>query len=90
LYLRASVRRATRAQHREWPTDPLSNCNGEFQAFGHEVTITCFDWQFDSVVFFPATIEIGRNVLGRQGWLQKFRVALIDYDSVLHLRHYDE
>ncbi|MFZ0963364.1 MAG: aspartyl protease family protein [Terriglobia bacterium] len=64
--------------------------NGEFQAFGHEVTITCFDWQFDSVVFFPATIEIGRNVLGRQGWLQKFRVALIDYDSVLHLSHYNE
>jgi hypothetical protein len=64
--------------------------NGEFQAFGHKVTITCFDWQFDSVVLFPATIEIGRNVLGRQGWLQKFRVALIDYDSVLHLSHYNE
>ena len=64
--------------------------NGEFQAFGHEVTITCFDWQFDSVVFFAATIEIRRNFLGRQGWLQKFRMALIDYDSVLHLSHYNE
>jgi len=41
-------------------------------------------------VFFPAAREIQRNVLGRQGWLQQFRVALIDYDSVLHLSHYNQ
>jgi len=64
--------------------------NSEFQAFGHEVTIACFEWQFDSVVFFPATIEIRRNVLGRQGWLRQFRVALIDYDSILHLSYYND
>jgi hypothetical protein len=29
-------------------------------------------------------------VLGRQGWLQRFRVALVDCDSVLHLSHYNE
>jgi hypothetical protein len=64
--------------------------NSEFQAFGHDVTITCFGWEFDSFVYFAASTEIQRNVLGRQGWLQKFRVALIDYDSVLHLSHYNE
>jgi hypothetical protein len=64
--------------------------NGEFQAYGHEVTITCFEWELHSVVFFPAALEIHRNVLGRQGWLQQFRVALIDYDSVLHLSQYDQ
>jgi len=63
---------------------------GKFQAYGHEVTITCFEWVVPSVVFFPAALEIGRNVLGRQGWLQQFRVALIDYDSVLHLSHYNQ
>jgi hypothetical protein len=42
------------------------------------------------VVFFPANVEIHRNVLGRQGWLRQFRVALIDYDSVLHLSRHDE
>ena len=64
--------------------------NGEFQAYGHEVTITCFEWQFQSFVFFPAALEIQRNVLGQQGWLQQFRVALVDYDSVLHLSHYNQ
>ena len=63
---------------------------GDFQAYGHEVTITCFEWEFPSVVFFPAALEIHRNVLGRQGWLQQFRVALIDYDSVLHLSQYNQ
>jgi hypothetical protein len=64
--------------------------NSEFQAYGHGVTITCFQWEFRSVVFFRAVLEIHRNVLGRQGWLQQFRVALIDYDSVLHLSHYNQ
>jgi hypothetical protein len=68
----------------------FSTANSEFRAYGHEVTITCFEWRFDSLVFFPATPEIRRNVLGRQGWLQQFRVALIDYDSVLHLSHYNK
>jgi hypothetical protein len=69
---------------------PFRTANSEFQAYGHDVTITCFDWEFDSLVYFAASTEIQRNVLGRQGWLQQFRVALIDYDSVLHLSHYDE
>jgi hypothetical protein len=64
--------------------------NSEFLAFAHEVTITCFRWEFDSLVYFAASTEIQRNVLGRQGWLRQFRVALIDYDSVIHLSHYDE
>lgn len=63
--------------------------NGEFQAYGCEVTITCFDWEFQSVVFFPAALEIQPNVLGREGWLEQFRVALIDYDSVLYISHYN-
>ena len=68
----------------------LSTANSQFQAYGHEVKITCFDWEFDSVVFFPAEPEIRRNVLGRHGWLEKFRLALIHHDSLLHLSHYNQ
>ena len=64
--------------------------NGSFPAFGHAVTLTFFDWQLDSVVYFPENPEIDRNVLGRSGWLQQFRVAIVDYDSVLYLSHYDQ
>ena len=68
----------------------ISTANSEFSAFGHEVTISCFEWQWNSVVYFPAQPEIRRNVLGRHGWLQQFRVALIDYDSILHISRYNE
>ncbi len=67
----------------------VHTANSEFQAYGHEVSIACFDWQFNSVVYFAAP-EIQRNVLGRRGWLQQFRLALIDYDSILHLSHYNQ
>ena len=68
----------------------LSTANSQFQTYGHEVKITCFDWQFDSVVFFPALPGIQRNVLGRHGWLEQFRLALVHYDSRLHLSHYNQ
>jgi hypothetical protein len=68
----------------------VRTANSEFKVYGHDATIACFDWQFDSFVFFAATTEIQRNVLGRQGWLQQFRVGLVDYDSVLYLSRYDQ
>ncbi|MGO8814320.1 MAG: retropepsin-like aspartic protease [Terriglobia bacterium] len=68
----------------------FSTANSEFRAYGHEVTLTCFEWQFESMVYFAEMPEIRRNLLGRQGWLQQFRVALVDYDSVLHLSHYNK
>lgn len=68
----------------------VRTANSEFQVYGHGVTITCLDWQFESEVFFSGSPDIRRNVLGRRGWLQKFGLALIDYDSVLHLSHYDQ
>lgn len=68
----------------------VHTANSEFRAFGHTVEVACFDWQFESEVFFPASLEIERNVLGRRGWLQQFRLALVDYDSILHLSHYNQ
>ncbi|HXJ91879.1 MAG TPA: aspartyl protease family protein [Terriglobia bacterium] len=68
----------------------VRTANSEFQVYGHDVTIACFDWQFDSFVFFAATTEIQRNALGRQGWLHQFRVGLIEYDSVLYLSRYNQ
>jgi hypothetical protein len=68
----------------------MRTATGSFPVFGHEVEISCFEWTFNSVVYFPAAYEIERDVLGRSGWLQKFRLAIIDHDSVLHISHYDD
>lgn len=52
----------------------FATANSSFVAYGHEVMIACFEWQFNSTVFFPREREIRRNVLGRNGWIQNFRM----------------
>lgn len=61
-----------------------------FDAYGHTVAIESLDSNFESTVYFAARAEYKRNVLGRLGWLQKFRLALIDYETTLFLSHYDD
>lgn len=68
----------------------FSTVTGNFTAYGHEVTIACFEWQFNALVYFPPTPDFPRNVLGRNGWIQNFRLAIIDYDRLLHLSHYNQ
>jgi len=54
------------------------------------VTLSCFDWEFETMVYFAARDEFTRNVVGRSGWLQYFRLGLIDHDAILFLSHYDD
>lgn len=61
-----------------------------FTAYGHELALHVFGWQFDGVLYFPAEPEIRRNVLGRHGWLEKVQVGIVDYERKLYLnRHGD-
>lgn len=59
---------------------------GLVDAYGHEVTINSFGHEHTAIVFFAATPGHRRNLLGRQGWIRNFGIALFDYDSVLYLR----
>ena len=34
--------------------------------------------------------DFSRNVVGRLGWLQYFRLGLIDHDTALFLSHYED
>ena len=61
-----------------------------FDTFRHEVTIELLGFQIHSMVLFPRDYGFRRNVLGRVGWLDRFRVALIDYDRQLYLSPYGE
>ena len=42
-----------------------------------------------SLVYFFAEPTIRKNVLGRAGWLDRVRLALIDHDRDLYLGEYD-
>lgn len=63
---------------------------GQIPTFGHEVTIECLEYSFTSLVYFAAMEGFDRDVLGRHGWLQQFRIALIHHNSALHLSQYDD
>ena len=68
----------------------LGTATGTFITYGHEVTLSVADFEFDTVVFFAADHEINRNVLGRFGWLDRVVLGLVDYEGKLYLSRYDK
>lgn len=68
----------------------LGPAGQSFDTFGHEVTIEVLGFEVESTVFFAKDPEVRRSVLGRVGWLNKFRIALVDHDRQLYLSPYNE
>lgn len=67
----------------------LDSLGGPIEAFGHDVILQTGNLAFESLIFFAKYPNLPRNILGRQGWLRKLRLAIIDYDNVLYLNGYD-
>lgn len=63
---------------------------GIFTAYGHDITISVLDYEFDCTAYFAAQHTFTRNVLGRVGWLDRVKLAIIDYDCKLYLSSYNE
>src|SRR5664279_2301507 len=61
---------------------------GSFAAYRHEVTIQTLGIEFSAVVFFAQDSTFNRNFLGRSGWLDRLRVAIVDYDRLLFVSPY--
>ena len=61
---------------------------GRFVAFGHELTLSTLGLEIDATVYFFADAAIRKNVLGRRGWLDRVRLAIVDYEQVLYLSPY--
>jgi len=68
----------------------FSTAAGEFRAYGHELTLVALGVEVHALVYFFENPNIRRNVLGRNGWLNRVRLGLVDYDSVVYLSAYDE
>ena len=62
---------------------------GWFVAFEHEVMIHTLDVEFSAAVFFAQDASFARNFLGRSGWLDRLRIAIVNYDGILYLSSYD-
>ena len=63
--------------------------NSSFNAYGHEVQIEVLGVAVHSLIYFFAAQTIRKNVLGRRGWLDRLRIALVDYDRALYLDTYE-
>ena len=62
---------------------------GTFAAYEHEVTIQTLGLEFSAAVFFAQAPEFTRNFVGRSGWLDRLRIAIVDYDRMLFLSAYE-
>lgn len=68
----------------------FSTATGSFLTYGHELTLEVLGIETVTTVYFAADENFTRNVLGRQGWLDKVRLGLVDYDGKLYLSRYDD
>lgn len=66
----------------------INTVTGSFRSFGHWVTLFSEGFEFDSMLFFAADQTLGRNVLGRFGWLDRMIIGINDYDGNLYLSNY--
>ena len=62
---------------------------GSFAAYEHEVDLQVLGIAFSTPVFFAQDPVFARNFLGRAGWLDRLRLAIVDYDRNLYLSAYD-
>ena len=68
----------------------ISTVTGTFIAYGHLVKLSVLDLEFESIVYFAEDAAFNRNALGRQGWLDRIRLGLVDYEGKLDLSDYND
>lgn len=68
----------------------LGTITGTINAYGHDITLETLGLIFHTFVYFAEVENLSRNLIGRTGWLQLVRLAIIDYDEELYLAPYDE
>lgn len=68
----------------------MRTATGAFQTFGHEVTVSVFNLEWQAVVYFAESDALSLNVLGRFGFLDRLRIAVVDYDEQLFMGLYEQ
>jgi predicted aspartyl protease len=68
----------------------ISTATSPFTAYGHELTISVLGIESYVKVYFAKDESFTRNVLGRQGFLDRVKLGLIDYEGKLLLSAYGE
>ncbi len=68
----------------------ISTATNYFSAYKHELRLLVMNIETVSTVYFAKEESFTRNVLGRQGFLDRVKLGLIDYEGKLLLSAYDK
>ncbi len=66
----------------------VSTATGYFRAYGHEITLSFFDLEWQATVYFAEEESFSINVLGRTGFLDRLKIGLIDYEDLIYMALY--
>lgn len=68
---------------------PMQTLNSKFNSYGHEIQLGTLGITFQVIVYFAEDYGMPRNLLGRNGWLQQVKLAVVDYEETLYLSAYE-
>ena len=68
----------------------IRTATGNFYAFGQELTLSVFDYEWTTTVYFAESESFGLNISGRIGFLDHLRIGLIDYEQTLFCGIYNK
>jgi hypothetical protein len=66
--------------------ETIRTAKGSFTAYGHEIIIRFSELEWEPVVYFAQDESFPVSVLGRNGFLNKINIAIIDYEQLLYLK----
>lgn len=71
-------------------SEKIRTVTGSFTAYGHDITMTVGELEWQTTVYFADDENFPVNVVGRIGFLDRLRIGLVDYEQLLYLNAYDE
>jgi hypothetical protein len=69
--------------------EQINTVTGSFIAYGHQLTLSVLELDFEAYVYFAADEQFTRNVLGRTGWLDRVKLGIVYHDSEVYLSRYE-
>jgi hypothetical protein len=68
----------------------IVTATGYFYCYGHELTLSVFDLEWQAVVYFAEMEAFSLNVVGRTGFLDRLQIGIIDYEQLLYVGLYNQ
>jgi hypothetical protein len=72
-----------------WPMS-MQTATGRVMTYRHRVTLVVSEYRFDVGICFAADQGLYPSVLGRNGFLDRVNIGLVDYEGKLYLGRYGD